>query len=361
MPKQRLVVMFDGTWSDPQDRTNVFRLVRQLSDRDGSTQQRFFYDPGVSTDRLERLRGGVFGRGLTENLLQGYDWLARNYATGDEIWLFGFSRGAYTTRSLVGLINKCGLLDISTPDLLEQAEALYRNKSLSADSPECKAFRERYSRKVKVHFLGVWDTVGTLGVPGTFKPEQHYAWQDTTLSGLVERAYHAVALDEYRRAFDVALWTSADGKMKPGQVEVEQRWFIGSHANVGGGYGDDPLADISFAWMLGKAARAGLAIKPFAAPADAWRTELRDSYSEFLGGAYSLWSRFMAMGDGRQTRSLYTGQGKRPAINVTIDDSVWMRRNAPECNYRPAALEGWVDNSQLVEPATGSEACAAQG
>jgi len=103
-------------------------MCRSIADYDGDIRQRFFYDPGVGTLPLTRLRGDLSGYGLSENLLQGYDWLARRYAAGNEIWIFGFSRGAYTARSLAGLIRKCGLLQITTPDLLAAAEELYRDK-----------------------------------------------------------------------------------------------------------------------------------------------------------------------------------------------------------------------------------------
>jgi uncharacterized protein (DUF2235 family) len=105
-----LTLLFDGTWNDPQDRTNVFRLCTSPADHAKDRgRQRFFYDPGVGTNRLTRLRGGLFGYGLSRHLRKGYDWLARHYAQGDRIFIFGFSRGAYTARSLVGLIRKCGL------------------------------------------------------------------------------------------------------------------------------------------------------------------------------------------------------------------------------------------------------------
>lgn len=120
MAKQRLIMLFDGTWNDPEDQTNVYRISRCLHDYDGDMRQRFFYNAGVGTSKLERFRGGVFGYGLSKNLLAGYEWLAKRYTDGEEIWIFGFSRGAYTARSLVGLIRKCGLLHIVTPGLLEK-------------------------------------------------------------------------------------------------------------------------------------------------------------------------------------------------------------------------------------------------
>lgn len=339
MAKQRLILLFDGTWNDPEDQTNVFRIAGRIVEHDGETRQRFYYDPGVGTSRMDRFRGGVFGYGLSENLLQGYEWLAKRYTQGDEIWIFGFSRGAYTARSLVGLIRKCGLLRIVSPSLLVRAERLYRDKALGPDSDECTAFKKSYSREPRVHFIGVWDTVGALGVPGTsFSEHGKFSWHDTELSSIVNHAYHAVALDEHRAAYDVPLWVTDNGEKKPANLEVEQRWFIGAHANVGGGYGaTDLLADIPLAWMMEKAAKAGLKLESFEAPAQAWETAPRDSFKEFLKSIYAWYRRIKAPGDGRHFRTLDRGQCGKPAVNVSVDPSVWMRWKAKP-DYRPRTL-----------------------
>lgn len=338
---QRLILLFDGTWNDPEDQTNVYRLTRHIHDNDGAIEQRFFYDPGVGTAKWERIGGGVFGYGLSSNLLEGYEWLARRYRDGDEIWIFGFSRGAYTARSLVGLIRKCGLLHIVTPCLLEKAESIYRDDSHAPDSDVCATFRQRFSRMPRIHFIGVWDTVGALGVPGTVISERgKYAWHDTELSSIVDYAYHAVALDEYRAAYDVPLWTSDDGKQKTSNIDVEQRWFIGAHANVGGGYGpDDYLADLSLQWMVAKAEKAGLKLEPFIAQDDAWKTQPRDSFQEFLKGAYAWFKKFRSdQGDGRFVRKYNEDWKGRHAVNVSVDQSVWHRWQDASLDYRPATL-----------------------
>ena len=339
MNKQRLVVLFDGTWNDPEDQTNVYRLSRRIHDYDGDIRQRFFYDPGVGTSQWSRFCGGAFGVGLSENLNQGYEWLAKRYAQSDEIWVFGFSRGAYTARSLVGMIRKCGLLHITTPSLIKRAEKLYRNKKLHPDSEECNSFRQAYSREVKIHFIGVWDTVGALGVPGTVLSEfGRYAWHDTELSSIVERAYQAAALDEHRGAYDISLWTHPKGETKQGQLAVEQRWFIGAHANVGGGYGADPLADISLQWLLDHALQAGLKLDSFEASGDAWKTDPKPSFKEFLGGLYALVSRLKAKGDGKFHRQYARGHNGREAVNVSVDHSVWRRWRESNGQYRPETL-----------------------
>lgn len=341
-PGQRLVVLFDGTWNDHHKETNVYRMARSIRDFDGSTQQHFFYDPGVGTTRLERLPGGLFGYGLSANLLEGYDWLARHYREGDEIYVFGFSRGAYTARSLVGMIRKCGLIHIVTPALLKDAEKLYRS-DFGPNDERCVAFRAHFSAEVKVRMIGVWDTVGALGIPYTsLSATGLYRFHDTELSGIVEHAYQALALDEHRAAYEAVLWT---GEEKPGQ-KVEQKWFIGAHSNVGGGYPNDPLARISFEWMQRKAGETGLKLRLEPAPADAFLGIPRDSFREMFRGSYALIRRLTRKGDGRHYRyfgrnaiSSSEGDGRpnAPAVNVGIHESV-SQRMAADYGYRPPTL-----------------------
>lgn len=341
MAKQRLILLFDGTWNDPETQTNVFRLASLLKDYDGDTRQRFFYHAGVGTGKFDRFLGGVFGVGLTDNLLEGYQWLSKRYTDGDEIWLFGFSRGAYTARSLGGLLRKCGLLNIYNPKLLTEAMRIYRDKNLHPDCNECRAFRSQYSKTPRIRFIGVWDTVGALGIPGTFISEHgKYSWHDTELSSLVDYAYHAIALDEHRAAYDAALWVGDDGEKKPANVEIEQRWFIGAHANVGGGYGpDDALADLPLQWMMEKAGNVGLKLHNFTPAENAWEMNPRDSYKEFISGLYSVAQKIKNMGgDGRHYRSFSHGWQDNPAVNITIDASVWSRWQDSIFDYRPQTL-----------------------
>lgn len=342
-PGQKLIVLFDGTWNDPQDQTNVYLLSQCIQPFDSNgLRERFFYDPGVGTSRFTRFLGGTTGWGLTENLMQGYEWLAKHYHGGEEIWIFGFSRGAYTARSLGGLIRKCGLLKTTTPALLKQANKLYRNKSLSPNAKECIAFREAYSDSVKVHFLGVWDTVGALGVPGTFFSERGmFAWHDTKLSSWVTNAFHAVALDEHRAAYDTALWVQPENTDTPRKIgNVEQRWFIGAHANVGGGYENDELKFIPFKWIAEKAQLKGLSLdfSHLKIEDEAWRAEPRDSFGEFLSGDYAKFQRLRGNGDdqGRFYRAIKGRKAGHEAVNVTIDESVWQKWHAD--GYRPQTI-----------------------
>lgn len=344
-PSQRLILLFDGTWNDPQDRTNVYRLARDIHDYDGQgVRQHFYYEPGVGTRQWQRFVGGAFGVGLSRNLQSGYDWLVRHYCDNTQVFVFGFSRGAYTARSLVGMIRKCGLLRVATPSLVKEAEQLYRNQKMTPKDAACSRFRERYSREVEIHCIGVWDTVGALGIPGTsFSEHGRYAWHDTQLSSIVRRAYQAVALDEHRKAYDIALWTHPSGAKKPSQQEVEQRWFIGAHSNVGGGYrmeggGFDPLATLGYEWMCAKAAAAGLSLHMPQSPADAHQMAPRDSYRDFMKGVYRRYRSLRDRGgDGRHYRRHAQDHLGTPAVGVTIDPSVW-RRWREERSYRPPTL-----------------------
>ena len=335
----RLVVCFDGTWNrqddnpDPASRveTNVCRFYETIPNGtlpDGTLQKKW-YDPGVGTDWYDRVTGGAFGLGIDENIRQGYRWLAENYPEGPngaaEIYVVGFSRGAYTARSMVGLIRNCGLLRPENAHRVEDAYKIYRQRDGGADTDQATAFRERYAREVKIKFLGVWDTVGALGIPLSalqWLNAKQYAFHDTELSSIVENAAHAVAIDEHRVDYQVALWSPIK---KDGQ-NVEQRWFIGAHADVGGGYEARLLSDVTLRWMLGKAQEAGLALDPKDLPAvgqDNWKHAVTDSYTQFLHGVY-------ARTHPRFYRAMQLGTG----LNEVLDDSV-RKRCAEDRRYAP--------------------------
>jgi uncharacterized protein (DUF2235 family) len=260
---KRIVVCSDGTWNTADQRwnTNVVSVARSVSVKDPSgTIQIVFYDPGVGTGNLlDRLTGGAFGSGLDRNIEDAYRFVADNYDDGDELFFFGFSRGAYTVRSTVGLIRKAGLLRKVHAGRFREAYRLYRSKMLTPSSDESIEFRRAFSREAEVKFLGVWDTVGALGVPISglrFLTHGKYDFHDVELSRIVKNAYHAVAIDERRGTFKPTLWMT---KPKPDQ-HIEQVWFAGAHTDVGGGCPEPAgLPDVTFRWMTEKARDAGLA------------------------------------------------------------------------------------------------------
>ena len=268
---KRLVICFDGTWNaadSGSEETNVAKLSRAIpgSDRDG-TLQTVLYLRGVGTGGLtDRVLGGAFGEGVESNLRSGYMFIAQNYAPGDDIFLFGFSRGAFTARSLSGFIGASGLLKRGCLDEIASAWDYYRTKPSQRPGHPYEARKDSSCvRDVRIKCVGVWDTVGALGVPGdVFRSltRNRFGFHDTQPSHIIDNAFHAVAIDEKRGAFVPTLWTlPPEDRTDTGQDRIEQVWFPGVHSDVGGGYaGPKPLSDIPLLWMADRASECGLGI-----------------------------------------------------------------------------------------------------
>lgn len=269
MPK-RIVICADGTWNSPDQKdggelhpSNVTKTALCIApyDKNGKPQI-VFYDKGVGTEWYDRIRGGVSGVGISRKIKQAYCFLVDNYENGDEVFLFGFSRGAYTVRSTVGLIRNCGLLHKENCDKIESAYDLYRRRDDKSHPAAIEAvlFRKTFSREIPIKFIGVWDTVGALGIPvknlDVFNRLLNIEFHDVKLSSIVENAFQALAIDEMREPFQPCIWEQQNQTM--GQQQMEQVWFTGVHSNIGGGYADSGLSDIAFLWMNDKAAACGL-------------------------------------------------------------------------------------------------------
>lgn len=263
---RHLVVCCDGTWNttlDEQSDTNVARLRNALAKtaEDGS-EQRSYYDTGVGTQGglLDFLLGGASGVGLSRNVMDAYHWLTSTYEPEDSVTLFGFSRGAYTVRSLAGMIAACGLIDSTCLDgkaLWRRIEQVYDRRYRQGDRADPRwrdglrfTFDPERPDEIPVHFIGVWDTVGTLGIPdflgvvNLLDSARRHAFHDVQLNPRIRCARHALAMDETRETFTPTLWEPA-----PGQ-DVEQVWFPGSHLDVGGGYPQRGLGDGTLQWMI---------------------------------------------------------------------------------------------------------------
>jgi uncharacterized protein (DUF2235 family) len=267
---KRIVICADGTWNRPDQKdrgklkpSNVVKMSRAIQPKaqDG-TQQVVYYDEGVGTEwgLLGPIIGGAFGFGLDKNIMECYRFIALNYDEGDELYLFGFSRGAFTVRSLAGFINRVGLLSKNEIYILDGAFDLYR-KYTNGDNDETREFRKNHrTTTIKIKLVGVWDTVGALGIPvGLFRNfnRKKYKFHDAELGANVENGYHALAIDERRKPFAATLWENH----APG-THVEQVWFAGVHTNIGGGFDPDGLANCPFQWMAEKAASHGLELNP---------------------------------------------------------------------------------------------------
>lgn len=371
VPKKRLALFLDGTWNQVSDNTNVWRF-RALYSPIGSDrcEQRAYYSTGLGTKFGEKVRGGMFGSGIDDAITSAYEWLIENYEPNDEIFIFGFSRGAYTARSLSGFISKCGLLLSGAPLGVNQLFMRYRRadaktiRELAAEQSGGKSdfsFEEnwvlKFSQAVPVKFIGVFDTVGALGVPFPIIRRLRgsaYPFLNTGLRQNNEYAFHALAIDEHRKAFSPTLWTNVGATgAKPRPIErTEQRWFVGAHANVGGGCFDDPLAQLPFKWLESKAAALGLAFRDgFAAEQNAANAPISDSYSKFMWGLYRLFTFGLAYYRPIGVPPKDEGEGVSN-INETIDVSVFDRWRA-DPTYRPPQLLAWakhknVDLSKVV-------------
>ncbi|SEP11992.1 DUF2235 domain-containing protein [Trujillonella endophytica] len=351
--RRNLAAFLDGTWSDDNTNTNVVQIHGRVPDEAPGVRQERCYVRGVGTGVSDRLMGGAFGVGVEENIRRAYDFLAERYESADDhIHLIGYSRGAFTARSLAGMIAKCGL--ISAADL--PAEAVFRRyrdtaapglRELQQGEARPRTAQDELllarSRLVRIRFLGVFDTVGALGIPGglgRWLTRRRYEFHNTNLSGLVDVACHAVALDERRGLFMPTMWTSVPVPMPDHPTSVEQRWFVGGHTNVGGGGTRDPqrrnpLSVVTREWIVERAVEAGLVVDP-PSPAptgEEWNGRIDDWSSTLLGRLAGL-----LPGNRRRSRPV------RETVAETLDPGVLHRWGTGDPPYLPRNphLEPWV-------------------
>lgn len=299
---KKLIVCCDGTWQnrdsgwvkgtfkEPNGHmaipTNVTRITRAIKPLDQNEHpQVVYYQAGVGTgfSIVDHVLGGGTGEGLSENIREAYGFMSDNYTEGDSLFLVGFSRGAFTARSIGGLIGGIGLLNKHameyfyaifkdwenagkegyTPWISKQIPSFKIDPPRSSEVPDIQEYLSRYrsklvhlrlTREVKITAIGVWDTVGALGIPTTpwlqaiGLPDfiHEYKFLDTTLGNHIEHAFHGLALDEQRASFAPTLWSKPPGCT----TQLKQVWFPGVHSNVGGAYEDMSTSDVTLAWMM---------------------------------------------------------------------------------------------------------------
>jgi uncharacterized protein (DUF2235 family) len=437
---RRLALCLDGTWNNRDDSTNVlhhFGLATECRDHplgtDTVTQLKFYLE-GVGTGPLDKITGGGFGFGLESNVRAAYNWLVQNFEDAtplkqaDELYIFGFSRGAFTARSLVGFIATCGLLRRGAPLTVTQLWQNYcllgRQRehhtgpltALFGDSaPEFRRLPElvwdpwlidreeadaargtnrvaglrvsdlndteellvRWSRRVQITYLGVYDTVGAVGwdalaIPGVQgRLALHHNMRPTTL---IRHCRHALAIDEHRSNFRHTPFVAYVGPNTSEELgrlagtersreqsgsqsaatsltsawkdRIEQRWFVGSHSNVGGGYKSNPLAQAPLKWLLEGACRAGLLCDQVAevVPSPVGRLGPRDSFAEFASPFWTTILRakrtYRTIDPVPEVRANRRTRENQPGftlsnINEHVDDSViryWQERSNPPPN-----------------------------
>ncbi|PJI92207.1 uncharacterized protein (DUF2235 family) [Yoonia maricola] len=299
---KRIAIFIDGTWNrtDAEHPTNVVRLSRCIfgSDDEGNTQQ-VIYSPGVGSGagnnwlgkKMDTVFGGALGWGLLNLIEDVYRDLVFAYQPGDEVYIFGFSRGGFAARSLAGLIRSCGIPPRRHVARIPEAIARYvsRDKDTKPDDPSSYLFREDFAPytatsasefkwrldrgdtaaiNLKIAYLGVWDTVKALGIPaflpGAKRFNAKYQFHDADLSRSVSAARHAIAIDERRKTFPASPWANLDRLNSDDDTRETplymQQWFPGNHGSVGGGGSRIGLSSVPLIWVTQGAEQAGLRI-----------------------------------------------------------------------------------------------------
>ncbi|OOF93563.1 hypothetical protein ASPCADRAFT_209504 [Aspergillus carbonarius ITEM 5010] len=386
-PPRRLVLCCDGSWqSSNHGEKNIASNIAKLSRAIGNyglgpngeiIQQIVYYDAGVGTGTsatsttgkvmagIQKRWEGGFGRGLEENVCEGYNFIVNNWLPGDEIYIFGFSRGAYTARALAGMICNMG---ICFPDMMDDWWAMYevyktRKEIKKEEKPmpptnEWKGtfhaittsgayaqpkveFKDHFWQNVPIEVVGVFDTVGALGMPNNnwvdFSDfnEAEYGFHDTNVHPQIKYAFHALALDEHRKAFEPTLWHLPKENDK---TKLFQCWFPGYHINVGGGsdhtaqhYGDlESMASLSLAWMIDQVRRwTSLEFEDYA---------LKRLYYNYVCTIFDLSRRSFKLGDSRRHYN-FGPTDKEDAIGVADPENP-TAYGGWGMGYRPDSLEG---------------------
>jgi uncharacterized protein (DUF2235 family) len=275
---KNIVICLDGTGNEVKasGRSNVLKLFELLDLRDAG-QQVGYYDPGVGTfsapsawsapaRAISKLGGMAIGNGMRQNLGEAYSYLMSTWEPGDQVFVFGFSRGAYTARALAGMVHRVGLLRPGSENLISYAVGVYarrRNSDLAGaegwdridvfSAALCRTTQGK-SLSLPIHFLGLFDTVKAASVLG-----RDLKWPYTRSLPNVAEVRHAVSIDEKRRPYREYLVEPKPGK----PPRLSETWFAGVHSDVGGGFPDHPeLGNITLRWMVDGATQAGLIVRP---------------------------------------------------------------------------------------------------
>ena len=420
--KQRLVIFLDGTWNTEDDSTNVLNAYHNTKEESvpGKNSkgeeieviQKRYYDRGVGTSVSDNVRGGGYGLGLEKNVREAYNWLVDNYngdgqndPDADEIYIFGFSRGAYTARSLVGLIAACGLVKRGAPITVTQLWNGYaftsKNRGRDKDwwkaemtkdenknlfgrlssyekrEPKHKETKDKlyntsekllynWSIRVNITYLGIYDTVGAmgvhaLGIPGlSSKLDANHNLNPTSL---IKKCRHALAIDEHRSSFRLTPILNYVENKEPTTYKyyedrIMQNWFIGVHSNIGGGYANNVLSMEPYNWMMEGAEEAGLSVMPqhemvnkLDKDTKPGKKDIRDSFAELAGAIYPHIIRakrvFRPIGEADNVRS---GSTLR-SINEEIHESVFKIANLKENkDYAPANVLSYLRRHPEKDP-----------
>jgi uncharacterized protein (DUF2235 family) len=347
---KRIILCADGTWNvrDQVDNvtkkrrpSNVTKVARAILPRaSNGIDQIVFYHDGVGTaGAVDRYTGGAFGEGIEDNIRNLYRFIVYNYEPGDELYFFGFSRGAFTVRTLAGFMNKVGLIQKDDDYYVPEIYGCYESSS-DPGSPEwIKAFHNVKDTRPcpPIHFIGVWDTVGALGAPGFLGQilnKDKYKYHDIQLNPNIQNAYHALAIDERRKPFQPNLWVRPRGWTG----NLEQAWFPGVHCNVGGGYAPDGLANEALHWIVEKAEGLGLEFD------NAYLKHFTPCFNSVLQDSMTATYKLL----GEHIRPL----GRQLADGEALHKSAIDRKNLPACDYHPDNLKSFLTQNASARTAS---------
>lgn len=331
---KNIIILSDGTGQigGKNNNTNIYKLFNMAEDR--TDRQVVFYDPGLGTN-WRRITGNIFGNGFSKNILDCYRFLFKNYQAGDKVYLFGFSRGAATVRSLTGFIHLFGILPQSREDLIQAAYKIYmitdRDKRIKA----AEAFiGKNHTMWCKIEFIGVFDTVAALGFPFKgfsfiFDKLFPHKFHSFDLSDSVLYARHALSIDEERKTFLPVLWNKLSEEQP--KERLKQVWFCGVHTDVGGGYELEELSNISLNWMLNEAIEKGLIIYKDSlaykhlsiSELDKVNGHMHNEQTGFIGGLFR-----------RQVRSWNLDINGQLCIHETVLKRTKNKMNTDDPNYK---------------------------
>lgn len=351
---KKIVICCDGTRNEfGADNSNVVKLYKTLV---CDASQIAYYHPGVGTMGARnalspigkwwtRVMGLAFGYGFSDNVADAYQFLMRTFKPGDSVYVFGFSRGAYTARALCGMLHIMGLLTEDNEALIPYAIRMVKRKNIDFDV--ARDFKRTFSRTCKPHFVGVWDTVSSLG---WVYNAVHFPYTKAARNPDLTLVRHAVSIDERRAFFRQNLF----GPPNSSGQDIKEVWFSGVHSDVGGSYpeSESQLSQISLRWMLCEAENAGLKVdpqrkaevlggeKPYEKP-DPTTKNQHVSLHGFWWIA-EVWPKIVhhqtAQGAWRGSIHLNFGRRRWIALGSLVHQSVEQRLNDPNLGYKPNNL-----------------------
>jgi len=330
---KNIVIFSDGTGQEGGKayNTNVYKVFNMVKDR--SPEQIAYYDQGLGSG-WNKVASSLFGMGMAKNIINCYRFIFEHYEVGDKVYLFGFSRGAATVRSLSGFIHLFGMLPKSRPELIIRAWKIYKTKNLQNRHQLAEEFLAKNKNIwCNVEFLGVWDTVAALGIPiklldsiVSLFPFFQHDFHDFTVSESVKNAYHALAIDDCRKAFHPLIFRKKNNSSQT----VKQVWFCGSHTDVGGGYEASGLSDIPLVWMLDMAIAHDLKIfdSSYVRINQNIHAKMHDETKRFPGRILK-----------RKSRSWHGISEPKPTIHASVLIRELNQQNQALLSYKPWILE----------------------